>query len=587
MTSDNRIASSARRLWAILGPSHRRGAIVLFGLSLIGMVMETLGVGLVIPAFSVMTEANPAVSHPMLRPVLEALGMPSRERLVVIGMFVLAGIYVVKAVFLAFLTWRQMHFVYAVLADVSQRLYAGYLRLPYVFHLQRNSAELIRNALNETSLFSQYMLVAALTLLTESLVVVGVSILMLAVEPVGTVLLTGAIGLVAWLFHRYTSRRTAVWGAARQVHEGKRIQHLQQGLGGVKEIKLLGREESFLGEFSEHNRGYAYVSTWNATLFQLPRMVLEPLAVLALAALVLIMLWRGRPMDALVPMLGLFGVSAFRLIPSANRILQSVQNFRYGMPAIDTLFTELQSIEQAGSAPRSAGGLPFEGSIQLDHVTFQYPNTESPTLRDVSLSIAKGASVGFVGPTGGGKSTLVDVILGLLVPRSGTVAVDGTDIHTRLGSWQTQIGYVPQTIFLTDDSLRRNIAFGVPVDEIDDAAVRQAARDAQLEAFIDSLPDGFDTMVGERGVRLSGGQRQRIGVARALYPNPSVLVLDEATSALDIDTEREVMDTVRSLRGSKTIIIIAHRLSTVEHCDRLFRLENGAVVDAVAALSLP
>ena len=542
------------------------------------MMLETLGVGLVIPAMAVMTQGDVATRYPKFAPVLHSLGNPTGEQLVIAGMLTLVAIYAAKALFLAFLAWRQMRFVYRVQAQLSQRLFAGYLLQPYVFHLRRNSAELIRNALNETNIFAQTVLMAGLGFLVEILVLLGISLLMLAVEPLGALLVVSTLGVASWGFNRVTQHRLSHWGVRRQLHEGRRIQYLQQGLGGAKDVKLLGREDEFLSEFRGHNEGFTRVGARYATIGQLPRLWLELLAVTGLAALVLVVLWQGHPLEALVPTLGLFAVGAFRLLPSVNRLIGAVQNIRYGLPAIAVLHSELALLRNT-HGPERGRLLPFRDSLKLERVVFRYPSTETDTICGITLQIARGTAVGFIGSTGTGKTTLVDIILGLLTPNSGRILVDGIDIRGHERGWQDQIGYVPQSIFLTDDSLRRNIAFGLPNEQIDDDAIWRAVRAAQLETFVNESPAGLDTMVGERGVRLSGGQRQRVGIARALYHDPSVLVLDEATSALDGVTEREFMETIRTLRGTKTIIIIAHRLSSVEGCDRLFRLDQGRVVE--------
>jgi ABC-type multidrug transport system fused ATPase/permease subunit len=273
----------------------------------------------------------------------------------------------------------------------------------------------------------------------------------------------------------------------------------------------------------------------------------------------------------------LFAAAAFRIMPSVNRVLGAVQSLRYGLPVIDVLHAELNLVTPKVAAPQSPAA-PFCASLELSQITYTYPLAAEPALKDISLTIRVGESVGFIGESGAGKSTLVDILLGLLNSDMGNVRVDGQDIQSNLRNWQDQIGYVPQLIFLTDDTLRRNVAYGLPAEQIDEAAVWRSISSAQLEQFVNELPLGLDTLVGERGVRLSGGQRQRIGIARALYHNPAVLVLDEATSALDVTTERGVMDAVRSLRGGKTLIIVAHRLSTLEHCDHLFRLKRGRLV---------
>jgi ATP-binding cassette, subfamily B, bacterial PglK len=563
----------------LLTPEQRRAALVMLGLMLIGMVLETVGIGLVIPAVALMTQANVVENHPVLMSWISSLGNPSQERLVIAGVLILVGVYAAKALFLAFLAWRQMKFVYGVQAELSQRLYAGYLRQPYTFHLQRNSAQLIRNVVTEINLFTHTGLTSGMTFLTELLVLLGVSALLLAVEPLGALLVVSTLCLAGWGFSRLTRNPIIRWGEARQHHDGLRIQHLQQGLGGVKDVKLLGRETEFLAQYRAHNDGNARFGQRQATLQQLPRLWLELLAVVGLATLVLIMIWQDKPLEGVLPTLGLFAAVAFRLMPSANRVLTAIQNIRYALPVIETLYSEIRLLNEADITHRRAP-LPFKTELVLDHVNFSYPAADTQALRNVALSIPRGASVGFIGGSGAGKSTLVDIILGLLTPDSGTVTVDGIDVQSNVRGWQDQVGYVPQSIYLTDDTLRRNVAFGIPNDQIDEAAVWRAIRAAQLDDFVDELPQGLDTEVGERGIRLSGGQRQRIGIARALYHDPSVLVLDEATSSLDTQTEGGVMDAVRALRGDKTLIIVAHRLSTVEHCDCLFRLDRGQVVEA-------
>jgi ABC-type multidrug transport system fused ATPase/permease subunit len=569
--------SLAQKLWYLLTSVQRRSAVVLLGLMLIGMVLETLGIGLVIPALALMTQGDIAAKYPALVPFLDTIGNPTREELIIAGMLILVGIYLVKGLFLGFLAWRQSHFVFELQANFSQRLFDGYLRQPYVFHLQRNSAQLIRNTIGQVGEATGVMQ-QGLALITESLVLLGISVLLFSIEPLGALLLVSTFGLAGWGFNLFTRSHILRWGEARQHHEGLRIQHLQQGLGGAKDLKLLGCEREFSSNYRLHNRESARVGQRQATLQALPRLWLELLAVAGLAILVLVMIARSKPLEELLPTLGVFAAAAFRLMPSANRVLGAFQSLRFSLPVIDTLHSELRLLD-ATEYPQQGERLPFNVALTLGQVDFLYPASKAPVLSAVNLKIPRGRSIGFIGGSGAGKSTLVDIILGLLTPTSGTVKIDGIDIQANLRGWQNQIGYVPQSIFLTDDTIRRNIAFGLPADEIVETAVWRAIRAAQLEEFVNELPQGLDTLVGERGVRLSGGQRQRIGIARALYHDPAVLVLDEATSSLDTATERGVMDAVRALQGDKTLIIVAHRLSTVEHCDRLFRLEQGRVVE--------
>jgi ABC-type multidrug transport system fused ATPase/permease subunit len=568
--------TTIQKLWHLLTPAQHRASLVLLGLMLFGMMLETLSVGLVIPALAVMTQPNLAVGYPAIAPWLDALGNPGRERLIIGGMLALVAVYALKALFLAYFSWRQMQFVYDVRANLSQRLFEGYLRQPYTFHLQRNSAQLIRNATSEVTSVV-YVLRQSVVSAAEILVLLGISILLLTFEPLGALLVVSVLGLAGWGFNRLTRSRISRWGAAHLHHDGMRIQHLQQGLGGAKDVKLLGRETDFIQRYRLHNDRSARVERLQATLQSLPRLWLELLAVIGLAALVLTMMWQGKPLESLIPTLGLFAAAAFRLLPLVSRLLNVVQSVRFQLPGIDALHEEFRLF--VGTPPvQQAETLAFNHSLTLEGVRFQYPSADTQTLHNISLSIPSGSTVGFIGGSGAGKSTLVDILLGLLVPTSGAVKVDGVDIQCNIRGWQDRIGYVPQAIFLTDDTLRRNIAFGISDDQIDETAVWCALRAAQLENFVNTLPQGLDTLVGERGVRLSGGQRQRIGIARALYHDPQVLVLDEASSALDIATEQDVMQAVLSLQGEKTLLIVAHRLSTVRHCERIYRLEQGRIV---------
>jgi ATP-binding cassette, subfamily B, bacterial PglK len=577
LISKNKL-SIVRRILALLTPVERRSAAVLLGLMFLGILLETLGIGLVIPAIALLTQRDFASHYPVLQAALQALGNPNQQTLVIGGMVALVGVYLIKTMYLTFYTWRQLRFAFDLQIMLSQRLFTLYLRQPYTFHLQRNSAQLIQNITNEVDTFTFTAMLPGISLFTETLVLVGFGCLLFAVEPLGTLIVACVLGLVSWSFHYVTRGRIARWGEARKHHAGLRIQHLQQGLGGVKEVKLLGRETEFLEQYRLHNTQSALVNQLHQTSQQLPRLWLELLAVSGLALLVLTMLIQGRSPEAMLPTLGLFGAAAFRLMPSVNRMLAAVHSLRFGLPVIDTLHAELK-LAAPEAIGRHSSFTPFHARLELKQVTYTYPSATDPALKDISLTIQRGESVGFIGTSGAGKSTLVDILLGLLTPDRGEVRVDGEDIQHALRNWQDQIGYVPQSIFLTDDTLARNVAFGLSNAQIDEAAVWQAIRAAQLEEFVHSLPQGLNTMVGERGVRLSGGQRQRIGISRALYHNPAVLVLDEATSSLDTVTEHGVMEAVSALRGSKTVIVVAHRLSTVEQCDRLYRLERGQITE--------
>lgn len=567
-----------KKIWSLFEPAQKRAALILLGMMLVGMILETLGIGLVIPALALMTKADLTLSYPSITPVLAALGHPTQMQLIVGGMLMLAGVYVVKTLFLTFLAFIQLRYVFGVQENLSNRLFTTYLSMPYSFHLQRNSGQLIQNVVNETSQFTQSALNPGMMLLTELMVFIGIVVLLISIEPLGSFLMVATLVILASLFGGLTKRRVFRWGEARQYHDGQRIQHLQQGLGSAKDVKLLGREAEFITQYAKHNRKSALMAERQHFLAVLPRLWLELLAVIGLVVLVFSLLAQGKAVDDLLPVLGLFAAAAFRLIPSVTKVISAVQSLRYSVPVINTLYRELNLPNSEQSSINTSILMPFKQILQLKNVCYAYPDTCSNALIDINLSVLHGSSIGFIGASGAGKSTLIDVILGLLTPTEGQVEVDGENIQKNLRAWQNQIGYVPQTIYLTDDTLRRNVAFGVSPDKIDEKAVLSAIGAAQLGDFVANLPDELDTIVGERGVRLSGGQRQRIGIARALYHNPSILVLDEATSALDSETENYIIDAIRALHGKKTIIVVAHRLTTVSHVDRLYILEKGAIV---------
>jgi len=349
-----------------------------------------------------------------------------------------------------------------------------------------------------------------------------------------------------------------------------------QGFGGVKDIKVLARSNDFLNQYKKQNLVVQDAGLRYGILKSIAPMWTELLAMSGLTVVVWVMVWQDRPPDRIIPLLGLFVVATWRFVPSVNSVLNLTNSIRYSRPAVESVYREFEYIKSQQDVVKTK--IIFNDKVEMRNLTFNYPNTVTPSLRDVNIVVRKGETVGFIGPSGAGKSTLVDVILGLLPQTSGELLIDGVEMQEHNLEWQSTIGYVSQAIYLTDDTVRRNVAFGIAEKDIDEAALERALRSAQLWDFVDGLPNKTHTIVGERGVRVSGGQRQRIGIARALYHEPQVLVLDEATSSLDIETETEVMSAIRALQGFKTILIVAHRLSTVQHCDRLYRVEDAQIV---------
>ena len=540
---------------------------------IVGSVLETLSLGLVVPVVGLLTRPNYIQNFPRIN---ELLGYPTEHQFVIGMMFALVLVYIAKSFFLIWSAWVQRGYSASVTTRIGRQLFRSYLYQPYAFHLQRNSAVLIRNSQN-SGLVMTGIIDPILVISSDILVTGGLLVLLIKLEPIGSIATISIFGLTSWIFRKFTNSRIKTWGEIQNFHKRMLLQHLQQGFGGVKDVKILGTEEYFASQYGENLLKNSEVVRRFSIAQTLPRFGLEILTIIGLAVLVSTMVLLDSELPEILPVLGLFGAAAFRLLPAVNRLISNFQIINVSRPQVNEVFEDLDLPDQLNH--KNSDRSTLTSAISIVDISFSYAESLKNVVSGVSVKIGRGEAVGLIGSSGSGKSTLVDILLGLLEPNSGKVLVDGSDIHDDLRGWQDQIGYVPQSIFLTDDTLRRNVAFGLPKDKIDDDAVRSAIRSAQLEEFVASLPDGMETVVGERGVRLSGGQRQRIGIARALYNNPDVLVLDEATSSLDTETEHGVMQAVQALQGDKTVIIVAHRLSTVEYCDRLYRLENAQIVD--------
>jgi ABC-type multidrug transport system fused ATPase/permease subunit len=572
------MTNSFQKVFFLLSPLQKKKLYSLAVLLLIGMLFEMTGLGILIPSLSLILNPDLGNKYPIIKPLLNRLGNPTHLNLVIWSLGVMVFFYIIKSLYLLFLSWKQSKFSADLSAELSQNLFMGYLKQPYQFHLNKNSAQLLRNIQIEINQFTAVS-TAFVNLTLEICVLIGVAFLLIWVEPIGAIALILFLGLSAFLFHHITKHRLLKWGEIRQKCQGIANQHLLQGLGGAKEVKVLGKEEYFYTEFTIQNQKYAKVMSKMTTLSLSPRFYLELLAVIGMAGLIFILTYQNNSPEFIIPILGIFVSAAFRMIPSVNRIMNSVQTIRFSKPVVGLLYNEFNLLKKIDTFDENILTFNLKNSLIISNLTFNYDDTIAKAIDDVSIEIKKGNSIGLIGTSGSGKSTLVDIILGLLIPQQGIIEVDGINIHKNLRIWQNQIGYVPQSIYLTDDSIKKNIAFGVSENEIDNQAVNNAIISAQLDEFINSLPLGIETLVGERGVRLSGGQRQRIGIARALYNNPTILLLDEATSALDLETETEVMKAVNALHGEKTILIVAHRLSTVSNCDWIYKLNKGVIVE--------
>ena len=566
--------STFRLILRILERRDQLRLVVTLALILFGALLEMASLGLVIPVVQAVVSGDRRSDYEWLPQVLADL---SYSRFVQILMISLVFVFVIKNVFLLGANYFQKRFELAVTNRVVQRLFETYLRQPYEFHLTNSSSVLVRNIQEYSAAVISNGVTPALLILSDTLTGIGLLFVLLVVQPISTVILLGVFGLCGYLIMVLTRTRTRRWGAERVKHKGVLMEMLLSGFGGIKEIHLFGRDREVLETHRESLQRAARSYYLFAVAQTIPRAAFETVAVGGVAALVIVTTLSGQSLRDATVIIALFGVVSFRMLPSVNRIIQAAQQFSYGRTALDGAVDSLALPQRQIRTGADSKSEPFK-SLKVSGLQYQYPNTDRIVVEVPSLAIHAGESVGIVGDSGSGKSTLVDLLIGVLTPGVGQVEVNGRDVAEHRRFWQDRIGYVPQHVFLMDTSIRQNVAFGISNKSIDDHDVERALRSANLWEFVMSLPEGMETIVGERGVRLSGGQRQRLGIARALYGNPEVIVLDEATSALDSETEKEIVESFREIAHDHTLIVVAHRTSTLAHCSRLIRLDHGRIV---------
>jgi ABC-type multidrug transport system fused ATPase/permease subunit len=564
-----------RKAWAVYPKQSKMRVPLVAFLGILGTAVETFGIGLVIPVMTTMSKATPGNSGSVLQPLFDFFGVQAVGTMVGVAVLSIVIAFLVKNAYQLFYNWYITKFNNFSVQQLSSMLFRSFLRRPYTFHLQRNSSELLNVVQQEVGM-TVGIVGGTTALLKETLLGGSVAILMFITEPVAACSTVAILLVGTLLYTKVTKPRILRMGQQRQKIQAPLTRYLLQGFGGVKDIQVLGRADDFSTQFEKQNLKAQDAHLRYGVVKQIGPMWTELLAMSGLTVVVWVMVWQGRAPERIIPLLGLFVIATWRFVPSINNVVSLVNSLRYSQPAVESLYNEFEYIKSQSEIVKTQA--KFTDKIEMRNLTFSYDNTPAPSLRDVNIVVRKGETVGFIGPSGAGKSTLVDVILGLLPPSSGELLVDGLNLHEQNLEWQSTIGYVAQAIYLTDDTIRRNVAFGIAEKEIDEVALERALKSAQLWDFVESLPEKAHTIVGERGIRVSGGQRQRIGIARALYHEPQVLVLDEATSSLDMETETEVMSAIRALQGFKTILIVAHRLSTVQHCDRVYRIEDATIV---------
>ena len=546
----------------------------------IGALFELVGVSLITELVSIVTDPSKIHKNPMLKSVYDLFGMREDRQFflaLVIGLIIL---YLVKNIFLLWINYVQYTFIYNNQLRLSGRLIDCYLKKPYTYHLDKNSAEMVRNVMLDTERFFQ-MLLSVFLMLSELLISLLLCVYLFTVDWFITVSVAVILGIFTAIYLLLFKNKAKEYGKINQIYDGKMHQSINQALGAVKDIKILHREKYFVDAFCGYGKKKMQAVRNNNVLGQAPKYVIETVCIGAILLVLVFKLYMGEDLSTMITQLAAFAVAAFKLLPSASKINNFANLIIFLKPSVDLIYRDIKDTEDMKSFELTDAVTDFEikdaDAISVTGLTYRYPHTEKDVLKDVSLKIPLGYAVGLMGPTGAGKSTLADVILGILTPTSGTVCYGNMNVHEHPIKWSKKLAYIQQSIYLADETIRNNVAFGIDDDKIDEEKVWKALEEAQIKDFVKSLPEGLDTMVGERGVRLSGGQRQRIGIARALYDDPEILVLDEATSALDNETETAVMEAIDNLMGRKTLIIIAHRLTTLRNCQKIFKVEGGGV----------
>lgn len=578
-----------RQLAYIFDKSEKVKIAALFAAAIIGSLLECLGVGIFMPFVNILMDDSVIQEEAYLRTIYQLLHFQSTESFLVAVAITIIVIFVIKNIYLIIEKYAIYRFSYNTQMKISTQLLRAYMEEPYTFHLNKNISVLQRSMQEDATLFTN-AIIHFMEMVIEITVCIALGISLFYISQSITVIVVGLLIICVGLFTSISRKFSKNLGKDCQGYKAKLYQWMNQALGGIKEIKVLNREDFFVDSYERYYKKYAKGLRINRILAACPKYVVEMVSITGLLIAIIIKMYYGKSdIVRFIPQLAAFAMAAFRLMPSVGRINEHVTNIMYAAPSIELVYHDLKDIrdtkqerEKEACQIRNHEGaedLKFTKELRVKNICYRYPDTEENVIDEASFTITKGQTVALIGESGAGKTTMVDIILGLLLPQYGKIKADNIDIFKNMDSWHKNIGYIPQSIYLSDDTISNNVAFGVKEEEIDNEAVMEALKKAQLLEFVEALPNGLDTMVGDRGVRLSGGQKQRIGIARALYHDPDILILDEATSALDNDTEAAVMEAVETLQGLKTMIIIAHRLTTVQNADVIFEVCDGKVVE--------
>ncbi len=571
-----------KRVIRILTPRQRHLMVVLFFMMLVGAALETIGTGMILPLVTGATNPDAVLGNKYLRAIYSFFGMTSVEEFLQTIVLMLIVVYIAKNIYLYVMYYAQYRYVFNGQYNTSRSLFKEYVNRPYEFYLNASTPIVIRNIVSDVN--GSYALVLTfLQLFTELIVFVSLFILSLVTSPVMTLLMTLFLGIILMINKQVFGPILRRFGNEVQQNNAGVTKWLLQAMNGVKETKVLNKERYFVNQYEANAGRLNEIQMKQSAMSNLPRLSIETVTIIGILLMMLYFLSRGEGdapgFGTMMSQVAVLAMVAVRIMPSTNRIAAALNNLAYYEPsltAVENMIVHAHEINTDNMyvSNDAIEPLPFTKEVKLEGITYRYPKTDVNILEKANLTIPIGKSIGLRGPSGAGKSTAVDILLGLLTPQEGKITVDGMDIRDNLPGWYANIGYVPQMMFMLDDTIRANVAFGIEPSKIDDDKVWAALKEAQMDDFVRGLHDGLDTGIGERGVRLSGGQRQRISIARALYNDPDIMIFDEATSALDNETEAAIMEAIEKLHGRKTLIIVAHRLSTIESCDAVYVVED-------------
>lgn len=564
----------------IFGAKQKKQTIGLLILMIIGTIFELLGVSTIQPLVNAIMYPDRLLESKVYSFVYYSFNLQSMTQLIIALIGCLILLYLVKNAFLIFMYYQQYKYIYSNMRELSTRMMHSYLSRPYSYHTHKSSSELLRNINQDTADYFG-VIQAFVMLITEGMVICALVIYLFMKDKTITLAVGIMLAVLILIFQKIYKKSLLDMGQKNRFFEAQVTKWVQQAFGGIKEVKVMNKEQFFYDKYDKAFRGRVHSEYTYHTMTSVPKPLIEAVCMASLLGSAGIKILMGINVAYFVPTLSAFVVAAYRLLPSFNRITEYLGAIAYQKPAVTAIYNDLKEIEDYGEKDFDDDNtinikpLSLNHSISIKNISFHYPDSNKLILDNVSFDIMKNTSVAFIGQSGAGKTTLADLILGVLTPTDGSVRADDQDVNALLDNWHRTIGYIPQNIYLMDDTIAANIAFGIPEEKIDYKKLDRAVERAQLIETIKELPDGLKTVVGERGIRFSGGQRQRIGIARALYNEPEVLILDEATSALDNETEKAVMEAIDALHGEMTLIIIAHRLSTIKNCDVVYRIGNG------------